>query len=99
LVKVYGDLRAVDGISFNIKKGEVFAFLGPNGAGKSTLLKLLAGVVEPQAGERKLGYNVNFGYYAQHRVAMFGASHSVLEEALDTILRHSAAKASSTCLR
>ncbi|NIA10183.1 MAG: ABC transporter ATP-binding protein, partial [Nitrospiraceae bacterium] len=31
LVKLYGDLKAVDGISFNVKKGEIFAFLGPNG--------------------------------------------------------------------
>ncbi|MEN6294403.1 MAG: ATP-binding cassette domain-containing protein, partial [Methanobacterium sp.] len=36
LVKKYGDFTAVDNISFNIKKGEIFAFLGPNGAGKTT---------------------------------------------------------------
>jgi ABC-2 type transport system ATP-binding protein len=41
LVKVYGDLRAVDGISFEVEKGEVFAFLGPNGAGKTTTVEII----------------------------------------------------------
>ena len=55
----------------------------PN-AGKSTLLKLLAGVIEPQAGTRELGHKVKFGYFAQHRVEMLQAGRTVLEEALDT---------------
>ena len=80
----YGETRVYDGLNFEVERGQRIVLVGPNGAGKSTLLKLLAGVIEPQIGERKLGYNVNFGYYAQHRVAMFGASHSVLEEALDS---------------
>jgi lipooligosaccharide transport system ATP-binding protein len=41
LVKVYGDVRAVDGIEFHIKEGECFGFLGPNGAGKSTTIKMI----------------------------------------------------------
>lgn len=41
LVKVYGDKRAVDGISFTVKKGEIFGILGPNGAGKTTTLEML----------------------------------------------------------
>jgi ATP-binding cassette, subfamily F, member 3 len=80
----YGETLVYDSLNFEVERGQRIVLVGPNGAGKSTLLKLLAGVVEPQSGERKLGYNVNFGYYAQHRVAMFGASHSVLEEALDS---------------
>ena len=80
----YGETRVYESLNFAVERGQRVVLVGPNGAGKSTLLKLLAGVLEPQAGERKLGYNVNFGYYAQHRVTMFGASHSVLEEALDT---------------
>ncbi|HEY9176003.1 MAG TPA: ABC-F family ATP-binding cassette domain-containing protein [Verrucomicrobiae bacterium] len=80
----YGETRVYHDLNFAVERGQRVVLVGPNGAGKSTLLKLLAGVLEPQAGERKLGYNVNYGYYAQHRVAMFGASHSVLEEALDT---------------
>src|SRR5271165_5912564 len=41
LTKVYGDLAAVQGVSFEVAQGEVFAFLGPNGAGKSTTIKML----------------------------------------------------------
>ncbi len=73
-----------DGLDFLAERGQRIVLVGPNGAGKSTLLKLLAGVLEPQSGGRRLGHNVQFGYYAQHRVAMFHASHTVLEEALDT---------------
>jgi ATP-binding cassette subfamily F protein 3 len=80
----YGETRVYERLDFAVERGQRIVLVGPNGAGKSTLLKLLAGVLEPQVGERKLGYQVNFGYYAQHRVAMFGAAHSVLEEALDT---------------
>jgi ATP-binding cassette subfamily F protein 3 len=80
----YGETQVYDDLNFQVARGQRIVLVGPNGAGKSTLLKLLAGVLEPQAGERKLGHKVNFGYYAQHRVTMFNASHSVLEEALDT---------------
>jgi ATP-binding cassette subfamily F protein 3 len=58
--------------------------VGPNGAGKSTLLKLLADVLQPQAGGRKLGHNAKHGYFAQHRAAMLNPKHTVFQEALDT---------------
>jgi ABC-2 type transport system ATP-binding protein len=59
LVKVYGNLRAVDGISFNIRKGEVFAVLGPNGAGKTTTVEIIETIRSPTSGEvRLLGYDV-----------------------------------------
>ena len=45
LSKHYGEIRAVDGISFEVKKGELFGFLGPNGAGKTTTQRMLMGVV------------------------------------------------------
>jgi ABC-2 type transport system ATP-binding protein len=50
LVKTYGSLRAVDGISFSIEKGEVFGLLGPNGAGKSTTISMLTGLFPPDSG-------------------------------------------------
>ncbi|MHA2036841.1 MAG: ABC transporter ATP-binding protein [Promethearchaeota archaeon] len=51
LKKYFGDVKAVNGISFGIDKGEVFGLLGPNGAGKTTTIKLLLGLLEPNEGE------------------------------------------------
>ncbi len=51
LSKHYGALKAVDGISFAVKKGEVLGFLGPNGAGKTTTMKLLTGFLAPTTGK------------------------------------------------
>jgi branched-chain amino acid transport system permease protein len=51
LSKHFGDLRAVDGVSFNIGAGQIVALLGPNGAGKSTLFNLLSGVTHPTSGK------------------------------------------------
>ncbi len=51
LTKRFGDLTAVDAVSFNIERGESYGFLGPNGAGKSTTINMLAGVLEPDSGE------------------------------------------------
>jgi len=61
LVKVYprpggGTLRALDGISFEVRAGEFFGFLGPNGAGKTTALEIIEGIRRPTSGEvRVLG--------------------------------------------
>lgn len=50
VTKCYGRLRAVDGISLNVKRGELFAFLGPNGAGKTTTIKMMTGLLTPDTG-------------------------------------------------
>jgi len=50
LRKTYGDVRAVDGVSFEIAQGEVVGLLGPNGAGKSTTMKILTGFLYPESG-------------------------------------------------
>jgi ABC-2 type transport system ATP-binding protein len=56
LVRSYGSVRAVDGVSFEVEAGEVFALLGPNGAGKTTTIEILEGFRERDAGEvRVLG--------------------------------------------
>jgi ATP-binding cassette subfamily F protein 3 len=73
-----------ENLNFVAERGQRIVLVGPNGAGKSTLLKLLAGVLEPQAGERKLGHNTRSGYFAQHRSAMLDPKRTVLEEGLDT---------------
>lgn len=51
LKKFYGKVKAVDGISFDVKRGEIFGFLGPNGAGKSTTIRCLMGFNRPTDGE------------------------------------------------
>jgi len=50
LVKQYGDLKAVDGISFEVQEGEIFGFLGPNGAGKTTTIECIEGYKTPDSG-------------------------------------------------
>jgi ABC-2 type transport system ATP-binding protein len=54
LVKSFKDFKAVDDISFSVKKGEIFAFLGPNGAGKSTTIKILTTLLEADSGTIKV---------------------------------------------
>ena len=55
LVKVYGTIRAVDGINFTVEKGQVLGFLGPNGAGKSTTMKIITGFIPPTSGTVRVG--------------------------------------------
>ena len=50
LVYSYGDLVAVDHISFQVAEGEILGFLGPNGAGKTTTVKMLTGQLKPKGG-------------------------------------------------
>lgn len=51
LIKIYGDRRVVNDVSFNIKKGEVVCLLGPNGAGKTTTFYMVVGLVKPNMGK------------------------------------------------
>ena len=62
LVKRYGKITAVDGVSLRVARGEIYAFLGLNGAGKTTTIRLLLGMVKPTAGEvRVLNTRVHVG--------------------------------------
>ena len=75
LKKNFGNFTAVDEITFNIKKGEIFGFLGPNGAGKSTTIRILCGLLLPTSGYATVsGFDVyrqsemikqNIGYMSQ----------------------------------
>ena len=59
LAKHFGEIRAVDGVTFSVSKGEVLGFLGPNGAGKSTTMKMITGFLAPTRGTvRVCGYDV-----------------------------------------
>jgi ABC-2 type transport system ATP-binding protein len=60
VIKTYGPIRAVDGVSFAARPGELIALLGPNGAGKTTLFQLLAGLFAPDAGRIEvMGYDMS----------------------------------------
>jgi ABC-2 type transport system ATP-binding protein len=50
LTKEYGNIKAVDNVSLNIRRGEIFGLLGPNGAGKTTTIKMLATLLQPTSG-------------------------------------------------
>jgi ABC-2 type transport system ATP-binding protein len=54
LVKTFGEVKAVDGVSFHVARGEIFAFLGPNGAGKTTTIQMLTTLQRPTAGTMSL---------------------------------------------
>lgn len=59
LTKRFGDFVAVDGISFDVPKGQIFGFVGPNGSGKSTTIRMLCGIIAPTSGDASvLGYDV-----------------------------------------
>jgi ABC-2 type transport system ATP-binding protein len=59
LTKRYGDITAVDNISFEVKQGEIFGFLGPNGAGKTTTIRILTGIIKPDDGKVTImGYDI-----------------------------------------
>ena len=69
VVKHFGVLRALDGVSLEIQPGEFFGLLGPNGAGKTTLISSLAGLVRPDAGSLKvLGHDVIRDFRAARRL-------------------------------
>jgi ABC-2 type transport system ATP-binding protein len=54
LVKTYGSKRAVNGVSFNVRRGDILGFLGPNGAGKSTTMKMITGFLRPDSGSARV---------------------------------------------
>ena len=59
LTKRFGDFTAVDGVSFQVERGEIFAFLGPNGCGKTTTIRMLCGIIAPTSGTgRVAGYDI-----------------------------------------
>ena len=75
LERRFGDFVAVDRISLDVRKGEIFGFLGPNGAGKSTTIRMLCGLLEPTGGSGTVaGFDIrtererikqNIGYMSQ----------------------------------
>ena len=82
LKKNYGDLKAVDGISFTVNKGEVFGLLGPNGAGKTTSIEIMEGLRERDGGDVKvLGLDPwKKGYELHKKIGVIPQEFTFLEK-------------------
>jgi ATP-binding cassette subfamily F protein 3 len=78
----YGDLVIYENLNLTVERQERTVLVGPNGAGKSTLMKILAGVIEPQSGDRILGHNAKVGYFSQHRSDALEPENTVLDEVM-----------------
>lgn len=65
--KQFDDTKAVDGVSFDVHRGEIFGLLGPNGAGKTTLIRMMLGIFQPDAGEIKFAFSPD-GRFQPERV-------------------------------
>lgn len=82
LKKQYGNLKAVDGISFTVNSGEVFGLLGPNGAGKTTTIEIMEGLRERDGGDVKvLGFDPwKKGYEVHNRIGVIPQEFSFFEK-------------------
>ena len=79
--KSYGQINVYKDFDFELYRQEKAVLAGENGAGKSTLLKVLAGVIDIDSGTRKMGHNVEIGYFSQTRLDVLNPDNTVLEEA------------------
>ena len=71
LVKIYGSRRVVDGVSFQVERGEIVGLLGPNGAGKTTCFRMTCGMIEPNAGKLTLN-DIDVTRWPMYRRALEG---------------------------
>jgi ATPase subunit of ABC transporter with duplicated ATPase domains len=78
--KGYGDRVIYNKLNLTIRRGERWAVMGRNGAGKSTLLKMIAGALEPDSGQIKLGASLKMGYFAQQALSLIDADLTVWEQ-------------------
>ncbi len=82
--KTYGDIKVYEKFNFELLRQQRVCLIGANGAGKSTLLKMLAGVVEPDTGKRRVGHKVEVGYFSQTRLDVLNPNRTVLDEVAST---------------
>jgi ATPase subunit of ABC transporter with duplicated ATPase domains len=78
--KAYGRRTLYDGFDFHVRRGERWCVMGRNGSGKSTLLKMVAGVIEPDAGSVRLGASLRVGYFAQQSMDLLDPELTVIEQ-------------------
>jgi len=79
LVKIYGMRRVVDGVDFQVRRGEIVGLLGPNGAGKTTCFRMTCGMIEPNAGKVKL-QGVDVTHWPMYRRARDGGMGYLAQE-------------------
>ncbi|MCG8310047.1 MAG: ABC transporter ATP-binding protein [Cytophagales bacterium] len=82
LTKIFGSFTAVDAITFDVKKGEIFGFLGANGAGKTTAMRMLCGLSVPSGGEATVaGFSVkNQAEQIKHSIGYMSQKFSLYED-------------------
>jgi ATPase subunit of ABC transporter with duplicated ATPase domains len=78
--KAYGPRVVYDGLSMTIRRGERWCVMGKNGAGKTTLLRMVAGVLEPDAGSVTVGASVKMGYFAQQALDLLDPNLTIEEQ-------------------
>ena len=83
--KGFNNTPLYNDLNLAVLRGERIAIIGPNGSGKTTLLRMLAGEIEPDAGEMSLGHGVNMGYFAQHHSDMLDSKKTVIQEVYSTV--------------
>ena len=80
LTKGYGARKIYDGFNLTISRGERWSVMGKNGAGKSTLLKMIAGALDPDAGDVRIGASVKMGYFAQQSLQLLDPDLTIWEQ-------------------
>jgi ABC-2 type transport system ATP-binding protein len=82
LTKTFGDFTAVDGIDFDVPRGQIFGFLGPNGSGKTTTIRMLTGTLRPKSGRAEvLGHDViRHPDLVQRRIGYMSQKFSLFED-------------------
>ncbi len=81
LHKAYGSTVVYDGLTMTIQRGERWAVMGANGAGKTTLLRMVAGALEPDSGQVRIGASVQMGYFAQQALQLLNPDRTIWEQA------------------
>jgi ATPase subunit of ABC transporter with duplicated ATPase domains len=82
LTKQYGTRVIYDRFDLTIQRGQRWAVMGKNGAGKTTLLRMIAGVLEPDAGQIRIGASVQMGYFAQQALQILNPELTIEEQML-----------------